>query len=61
VGYDNIYFSNFINPHLTTVENPTKELGTNAIQVVLEAISSGEKMKGTSIILQPALVVRNSC
>ena len=26
-----------------------------------EAISSGEKMKGTSIILQPALVVRNSC
>lgn len=61
VGYDNIYFSNFINPHLTTVENPMKELGTNAIRVLLEAISSGEKMKGTSVILQPSLIVRNSC
>lgn len=61
IGYDNIYFSNFINPQLTTVENPTKELGTNAIKMVLEAIKSKTKMSGVSIVLQPTLIQRNSC
>ncbi|MEG0127057.1 MAG: substrate-binding domain-containing protein, partial [Clostridia bacterium] len=29
VGYDNIYFSSFLYPKLTTVANPIKEMAVN--------------------------------
>lgn len=61
VGYDNIYFSNFIFPKLTTVENPTKELGIHAIHLILEAIEGNKQLAGISKVLQASLVIRSSC
>ena len=61
VGYDNIYFSNFIFPKLTTVENPTKELGIHAIHLILEAIEGNKQLAGISKVLQVSLVIRSSC
>ena len=61
IGYDNIYFSNFIFPKLTTVENPTKELGMHAIRLILEAIGENKRLAGISEVLQASLVIRSSC
>lgn len=61
VGYDNIYFSNFIFPKLTTVENPTKELGIHAIHLILDAVEDNKKLAGISKVLQSSLVIRSSC
>lgn len=61
IGYDNIYFSNFIFPKLTTVENPTKDLGMHAIRLILDAIEENKKLEGISRVLQSPLIIRNSC
>ncbi len=61
IGYDNIYFSNFIFPKLTTVENPTKDLGIHAIHLILGAIEENKKLAGISRVLQSPLIIRSSC
>lgn len=60
IGYDNIFFSNFIYPSLTTVENPTKELGTLATQLLINTIENNDNFKGNYVILNPTLIERQS-
>ncbi len=59
-GYDNIYFSRFLHPGLTTVENPTKELGTMATQLLIDAINSQKRFNGNYVVVSSSLIERQS-
>ena len=41
IGFDNIYLSQHLNPPLTTVEQPTYEIGRVAAEMLLEHITNG--------------------
>jgi len=60
IGYDNIFFSNFIHPRLTTIDNPTKSLGAMSTQLLLDAIEGKESLKGNYVVLNSKLVERQS-
>lgn len=58
IGYDNIPFSSIIG--LTTVSSQAYEMGKNAVLSILNIIS--ERINDNiKIILQPNIVIRNSC
>ena len=61
VGYDNIYFSSFLYPKLTTVENPIREMAVNAANLMLDALERRRNLLGLSVALRSALIVRKSC
>ena len=61
VGYDNIYFSSFLYPKLTTVENPIREMSVNAANLMLDALERKRNLLGLSVALRSALIVRKSC
>ena len=61
VGYDNIYFSSFLYPKLTTVENPIREMSVNAANLVLDALERQRNLLGLSVALRSSLIVRKSC
>jgi LacI family transcriptional regulator len=60
VGYDDIPPAALVSPSLTTCRVPRYEMGSRAMQLLLEKISgcAGEECK--EIIFQPELVVRDS-
>jgi len=59
-GFDNIYFSRFIYPGLTTVQNPTKELGQSAAQVILNKLSGAESAFEKTIVFNVELIERET-
>lgn len=59
-GYDNIYFSRFLHPRLTTVENPTKELGTMATQLLIDTINTEKEFNGNYVVVSSRLIERQS-
>lgn len=61
VGYDNIYFSSFLYPKLTTVENPIREMSVNAANLMLDALERQRNLLGLSVALRSSLIVRKSC
>ncbi|MBM3709311.1 MAG: LacI family transcriptional regulator [Actinobacteria bacterium] len=57
VGYDDIYFSKYLSPPLTTISQSKYELGSNAMNLLLEKI----KQPGFSEIkMIPELILRKS-
>ncbi len=61
VGYDNIYYSSFLYPPLTTVENPSRDMALNAIRLLLDAVEDLRSLAGISVTLRSTLIVRKSC
>lgn len=59
VGYDNIFFSEILDVPLTTINQPTYELGVEAVQQLLSEIQTGI-VSSKCITFQPKLVVRES-
>ncbi|WP_003542236.1 LacI family DNA-binding transcriptional regulator [Desulfotomaculum nigrificans] len=59
VGYDGINLARYVNPKLTTIIQPTYQMGIMAVQLILETISSGQK-NFKSIELDPILEIRES-
>lgn len=59
VGYDNIIFSNFVDPPLTTVKQPKKEMGRVGMKLLLDLIE-GKRIKNKKIILETTIIKRNS-
>ena len=58
VGYDDIQFSSIIS--LTTISQPTLEMGRNAMLLLLDLIK--ERIKTPQhIVLRPSMVIRGSC
>lgn len=60
VGYDNIYYSNFLSPKLTTVENPTKDLGSISMSILIDAIESEQPLNGKYYTVGTSLIRRQS-
>lgn len=61
IGYDNIYYSSFLYPPLTTVENPSRDMALNAIRLLLDAVEDLRSLAGISVTLRSTLIVRKSC
>lgn len=59
VGFDNIDFSQMCDPPLTTIQQPTIEMGRRATELLLYAIDGGIPEK-KNIQLLPKLVVRKT-
>lgn len=62
VGFDNIDLSAYVNPPLTTFDQPKYELGRQAAQMMLQVLNdeSGLDPAGSTIILQGRLIERQS-
>jgi LacI family transcriptional regulator len=60
IGFDNIPQSAMMWPPITTIAQPILELGQASISLLLDQIRQADRVP-TRILLQPALVVRESC
>ncbi|MEN4041075.1 MAG: LacI family DNA-binding transcriptional regulator [Anaerolineaceae bacterium] len=59
VGYDDLEIARFINPPLTTIAQPKKEIGRQAVNLVVERMSSKNRPP-SRLVLPPELIVRRS-
>jgi DNA-binding LacI/PurR family transcriptional regulator len=62
VGFDDIPFASYIDPPLTTVAQPTREMGRQAVEMALVLLESGREPASdlSNVVLQGELVVRES-
>ena len=60
VGFDDIDLAAWIDPPLTTVRQPTGEMGRWAVDRLVQLATSDEPIEPTSVHLEPELVVRGS-
>ncbi len=60
VGFDDLPVAAFVDPPLTTVHQPMREVGALAAGLVLDQLMDGEKPQPASHMLPAALVVRDS-
>jgi DNA-binding LacI/PurR family transcriptional regulator len=59
-GFDDVRYAGLLRPALTTIHQPCIDLGTIAMQVMLERIENQE-LPPRDILVKPTLVVRKSC
>lgn len=59
VGFDNIELASYSIPPLTTVSQPTNEMGRTGVQMLIHRIETNEDPPG-SAVLQPELVIRGT-
>jgi LacI family transcriptional regulator len=59
VGYDNLEISRFTNPPLTTIAQPKKEVGTRAVNLLVERMAQ-KSQPPVRLVLPPELIVRRS-
>lgn len=59
VGFDNISYSLLCDPKLTTVQQPTAEMGRRATRLLLDAIK-GKSIAEPTVRLQARLILRKS-
>lgn len=60
VGYDNIYFSEFLYPKLTTVGNPTKDMAETAARMLFDAIAGHTNLGGRYLVVNSTFIERQS-
>jgi len=60
VGFDNTFITLLTKPSLTSVSQPTKEIGRGALEILLKRITGNLKGDPISITLEPKLIVRES-
>ncbi|MEI7844448.1 MAG: LacI family DNA-binding transcriptional regulator [Chloroflexota bacterium] len=60
VGYDDIELSSYTNPPLTTIKQPTAEMGLTALKFLLGRITEPQSVRQNAV-LPVSLVVRGSC
>jgi LacI family transcriptional regulator len=62
VGFDNIRICQYTNPALTTVNQPTYNIGILCCEKLIYCLNNkGKDIKYTNLILQPELIIRESC
>jgi len=59
VGYDDLELAHFTNPPLTTIAQPKKEIGAQAINLLVERIAHRNRPP-SRLVLPPELIVRRS-
>lgn len=60
IGYDDIPLSSYFAPPLTTIRQPLSKFGQIGAQLLIDAIRQ-PNMRPQTIVLEPELVIRNSC
>ncbi|OQA22594.1 MAG: Ribose operon repressor [Actinobacteria bacterium ADurb.Bin346] len=60
VGFDDIYLSKFLKPPLTTVKQPTYEMGKTAAKLLLERMENIKECLPRKIVVEGKLIVRSS-
>ncbi len=60
VGYGNLRGSSFLGVPLTTVQENTREIATNAFALLFHAIENRKKTV-KRVEVQPKLIIRKSC
>ncbi len=60
VGFDDVKYAQWLGVPLTTMQQPCRELGTVALSTLLERIAQPDLPLRT-VLLEPRLVVRQSC
>lgn len=60
VGFDNLKYNRLLQPKLTTIEQPTYEMGKTATELLLQQIRESKRVKTQTIYLDPSLIIRNS-
>jgi LacI family transcriptional regulator len=58
-GFDDIPISEYVQPSLTTVSQPIYQIGRSACDMLIDLLN-GKEMDKRQILLEPALMVRNS-
>jgi LacI family transcriptional regulator len=59
VGYDDLDIARFANPPLTTIAQPKKEVGVQAVNILVDRMSRKNRPP-SRIVLPPELIVRRS-
>jgi GntR family transcriptional regulator, arabinose operon transcriptional repressor len=59
-GFDDVRYAELLSPSLTTIHQPCTDIGTIAMQVMLERIEN-PLLPPRDILVKPTLVVRKSC
>ncbi len=60
VGFDDITFASLVEPRLTTVAQPKYRMGRLAMERLLDLLGGGDRTP-RRLVLEPKLVVRDSC
>ncbi|UCD36982.1 MAG: LacI family DNA-binding transcriptional regulator [Fidelibacterota bacterium] len=60
VGYDDIEISEFLYPSLTTVRQPTYQIGQTATRILLDKLETDGGLAPRQIILKPELIIRDT-
>jgi DNA-binding LacI/PurR family transcriptional regulator len=60
VGFDDIPFASLYSPSLTTVSQPTFQMGSLAMEMLIERLKGNLANELREVILQPSIVVRES-
>lgn len=60
VGFDDIQFASIFEPALTTVAQPTFDMGQKAMRLLLKLIKD-EEIEKDQFILPDKLIIRESC
>ena len=60
VGYDDIESSKYYFQPLTTIKNPSYDIGIIATEMLIEKIKSKDSLKVDKVILKPELVIRET-
>ncbi|WP_341864892.1 LacI family DNA-binding transcriptional regulator [Paenibacillus helianthi] len=58
IGYDDQVFASEIHPQLTTVRQPTEQMGKEAVRLLLKLIEGSKR--NSSVLLQPELLIRQT-
>jgi LacI family repressor for deo operon, udp, cdd, tsx, nupC, and nupG len=60
VGFDDIKFASIVEPSLTTIRQPTYEIGVKAMELLIGLINKDELQK-EQYMLEDQLIIRESC
>lgn len=62
VGFDDLDIAPFVRPALTTVRQPTRKIGEEAVRLLLDRMTDPQRdMHPRHMLLPPELVIRESC
>ncbi len=60
IGFDDLPMSSMIDPHLTSIKVPNRQIGKMSAQVLLEKLSSRKTYEPISLLVNGSLVVRDT-
>ncbi len=60
IGFDEFAYAGLLSPSLTTIAQPARDFGTIGIQILLKLLQ-GEEPEPKMIVLDPILIMRDSC